>query len=75
MRLFLYHLVLTKYADLFSVSLFIQPLLDKCVRRKKRGNYLKWKRTDNIQALRTFFNIERAQIFQKGATSRPFEAT
>ena len=28
-----------------------------------------------IHALRTLFHIEGAQIFQKGATSRPFEAT
>ena len=27
------------------------------------------------QTLRTLFHIKRAQIFQKGATSRPFEAT
>ena len=28
-----------------------------------------------MQALRMLFHIEETQIFQKGATSRPFEAT
>ena len=28
-----------------------------------------------MQALRMLFHIEGAQIFHKGATSRPFEAT
>ena len=33
------------------------------------------KLTLSWQELRRLFNIEGAQIFQKGATSRPFEAT
>ena len=35
MRLFLYHLVLKKFTEFFSISLFIQPLLDKWIRGEK----------------------------------------
>ena len=36
---------------------------------------MSWKNERLDQALRTLFQIEGAQIFQKGPTSRPFEET
>ena len=63
-----------RFLDIFPVVKKALEYVSQGWRIRQKFLFTSFKET-LLQSFHTLFHIERAQIFQKGATSRPFEAT